>query len=47
MPDLDLIKPEEQGSGNRRAWFAEGRSRSPGGGQRAGRDHVNRAAFLP
>ena len=46
MPDLDLIKQEEQGAGSARV-VCRGPLRSPGGGQRAGRDHVNRAALLP
>jgi hypothetical protein len=43
MPDLDLIKQEEQGARDRRGRFARGRqSRGP----RGCRDHVDRAARL-
>ena len=44
MPDLDLIKQEEQGVRDRRGRFA--RSGNPAGRPRGCRDHVNRAARL-
>ena len=43
MPDLDLIKQEEQGVRDRRGRFARGRSGNPAGPPRGCRDHVNRA----
>src|SRR6202011_2044864 len=46
MPDLDLIKQEEQGMRDRRGRFARGRSGNPAGRPRGCRDHVNRAARL-
>ena len=46
MPDLDLIKQEEQGVRDRRGRFARGRSGNPAGRPRGCRDHVNRAARL-
>src|ERR1700720_3185938 len=46
MPDLDLIKQEEQGVRAQRARSARGRSGSPAGRPRGCRDHVNRAARL-
>src|ERR671923_364280 len=46
MPDLDLIKQEEQGVRDRRGRFAKGRSGNPAGRPRGCRDHVNRAARL-
>jgi hypothetical protein len=46
MPDLDLIKQEEQGVRDRRGRFARGRSGNPPGRPRGCRDHVNRAARL-
>jgi hypothetical protein len=46
MPDLDLIKQEEQGARDRRGRFARGRSGNSAGRPRGCRDHVNRAARL-
>src|SRR5207249_119162 len=46
MPDLDLIKQEEQGVRDRRGRFARGRSGNPAGRPRGCRDHINRAARL-
>ena len=46
MPDLDLIKQEEQGMRDRRGRIARGRSGNPAGRPRGCRDHVNRAARL-
>jgi hypothetical protein len=46
MPDLDLIKREEQGARDRGGRFAKGRSGNPAGRPRGCRDHVNRAARL-
>src|SRR5499433_1117221 len=46
MPDLDLIKQEEQGVRDRRGRFAKGRSGNPAGRPRGCRDHVDRAARL-
>ena len=46
MPDLDLIKQEEQGARDRGGRFSKGRSGNPAGRPRGCRDHVNRAARL-
>ena len=46
MPDLDLIKQEEQEVRDRRGRFTRGRSGNPAGRPRGCRDHVNRAARL-
>ena len=46
MPDLDLIKQEEQGRRDRRGRFARGRSGNPAGRPRGCRDHINRAARM-
>src|ERR1700738_5101033 len=46
MPDLDLIKQEEQGVRDQRGRFARGLSGNPAGRPRGCRDHVNRAARL-
>jgi hypothetical protein len=39
MPDLDLIKQDEQGVRDRRGRFARGRSGNPAGRPRGCRDH--------
>jgi hypothetical protein len=46
MPDLDLLKQEEQEVRDRRGRFAKGRSGNSAGRPRSCRDHVNRAARL-
>jgi hypothetical protein len=46
MPDLDLIKQDEQEARDRRGRFVKGRSGNPAGRPRGCRDHVNRAARL-
>src|SRR6202047_188347 len=46
MPDLDLIKQEEQGVRDRARAARPGWSGNPAGRPRGCRDHVNRAARL-
>ena len=46
MPDLDLIKQEEQGVRDRRGRFTRGRSGNPAGRPRGCRDHINGTARL-
>jgi hypothetical protein len=45
MPDLDLIKQEEQGARDERGRFVRGHSGNPGGRPKGCRDHVNRAIW--
>jgi hypothetical protein len=47
MPDLDLIKQEEQGARDRRGWLAERRSGNPVGRPRGSRDSRRDITWLP